>query len=168
METFGFHLPTLDLRQDADVHERVVADLLRVTGVEVDYLASDEAALRLSGLKWLIADFCPAHLRTVPIKPWSESEIVRAGFGWPHRCINHNRSVSYSISKCDSISDLLEVNILLEGGRALARGKSSNRSGHGGFRCSMTIVDLQRAFAGMTEWLGLEDVTALTRAHGLT
>ena len=33
VETFGFHLATLDLRQNADVHERVVADLLKVSGV---------------------------------------------------------------------------------------------------------------------------------------
>ena len=32
VETFGFHLATLDLRQNADVHERVVAELLKVAG----------------------------------------------------------------------------------------------------------------------------------------
>ena len=44
VDTFGFHLATLDLRQNADVHARVVADLLKVAGVEADYLALDEAA----------------------------------------------------------------------------------------------------------------------------
>ena len=44
VETFGFHLATLDLRQNADVHERVIAELLKVAGVEPDYLALDEAA----------------------------------------------------------------------------------------------------------------------------
>ena len=33
VETFGFHLAALDLRQNSDVHERVVAELLMVAGV---------------------------------------------------------------------------------------------------------------------------------------
>ena len=37
VETFGFHLATLDLRQNADVHARVVGELLRVAGVSPDY-----------------------------------------------------------------------------------------------------------------------------------
>ena len=37
VETFGFHLATLDLRQNADVHARVVTELLKVAGVEADY-----------------------------------------------------------------------------------------------------------------------------------
>ena len=44
VDTCGFHLATLDLRQNADVHARVVADLLKVAGVEADYAALDEAA----------------------------------------------------------------------------------------------------------------------------
>ena len=46
VETFGFHLATLDLRQNSDVHARVVADLLKVAGVEADYLALDEDGAR--------------------------------------------------------------------------------------------------------------------------
>ena len=42
VEVFGFHMATLDMRQNADVHERVVADLLKVAGVQADYLALDE------------------------------------------------------------------------------------------------------------------------------
>jgi phosphoenolpyruvate carboxylase len=34
VECCGFHLATLDLRQNSDVHARVVADLLQVAGVE--------------------------------------------------------------------------------------------------------------------------------------
>jgi phosphoenolpyruvate carboxylase len=43
VETFGFHLATLDLRQNADVHARVVAELLAVAGVSPDYEALQEA-----------------------------------------------------------------------------------------------------------------------------
>src|SRR5439155_4423133 len=44
VETCGFHLATLDLRQNADVHARVVADLLKVAGVEAGYLELDEGS----------------------------------------------------------------------------------------------------------------------------
>jgi len=44
VETFGFHLATLDLRQNADVHARVVAELLQVAGVASDYEALSESA----------------------------------------------------------------------------------------------------------------------------
>src|SRR3546814_421511 len=36
VETFGFHLATLDMRQNSDVHQRVVAELLKKAGVEAD------------------------------------------------------------------------------------------------------------------------------------
>ena len=44
VETFGFHLATLDLRQNSAVHERVVVELLKTGGVCDDYTALDEAA----------------------------------------------------------------------------------------------------------------------------
>ena len=55
VETFGFHLATLDLRQNADVHARVVAELLKVAGACADYQSLDEAA-RAVMLKLLGAD----------------------------------------------------------------------------------------------------------------
>ena len=42
VEMFGFHLCTLDLRQNSDVHERVVDELLRCAAVVDDYVALDE------------------------------------------------------------------------------------------------------------------------------
>ena len=44
LEVFGFHGPTLDLRQNSAVHERTVAELFSRAGVEADYLALDEEA----------------------------------------------------------------------------------------------------------------------------
>ncbi len=44
VDVCGFHLATLDLRQNSDVHARVVGELLRVAGVESDYAGLDEAA----------------------------------------------------------------------------------------------------------------------------
>jgi phosphoenolpyruvate carboxylase len=40
---FGFHLAPIDLRQNSDVHERVVAELIKAIDPARDYLAQDEA-----------------------------------------------------------------------------------------------------------------------------
>src|SRR3954471_3978754 len=44
VEIFGFHLAVLDLRQNSDVHEVVVGELLARAGVVVDYASLDEPA----------------------------------------------------------------------------------------------------------------------------
>ena len=43
VDVFGFHLASLDLRQNSDVHERVVAELRRSRRACGDYRALDEA-----------------------------------------------------------------------------------------------------------------------------
>ena len=44
MKVFGFHLAPVDLRQNSDVHERVVAELLEVARPGSAYSALDEEA----------------------------------------------------------------------------------------------------------------------------
>ncbi|WP_010586166.1 phosphoenolpyruvate carboxylase [Schlesneria paludicola] len=44
IETFGLQFAALDIRQDSRVHNDVLADVFRLTGVCDDYLAADEAA----------------------------------------------------------------------------------------------------------------------------
>ncbi len=39
VEVFGFHLAVLDLRQNSDVHEAVIAELFASAGVTADYAA---------------------------------------------------------------------------------------------------------------------------------
>src|SRR5260370_35631341 len=53
VDAFGFHLAGLDLRQNSDVHEAVVAELLSRAGVHADYAAlpeTDRVALLLADL----------------------------------------------------------------------------------------------------------------------
>src|SRR6185503_6873828 len=58
---FGFHLATVDLRQNSDVHEAVVAELLREAGAAPDYRALYEAAR----VKVLLAELAsPRALRS--------------------------------------------------------------------------------------------------------
>src|SRR5260370_1363629 len=42
VDVFGFHLAPIDLRQNSDVHERVMGELLAAVGTVVDYHALDE------------------------------------------------------------------------------------------------------------------------------
>src|SRR5262249_15885267 len=44
VDIFGFHLATLDMRQNSSVHERVLAELPRTAAVWDDYAGLDEAA----------------------------------------------------------------------------------------------------------------------------
>ncbi len=94
VETFGFHLATLDMRQNSDVHERVVAELLKVAGVEADYLALDEYA-RIALLRKELANNRPlgAPFSGYSEETASELAIVHAA-AEAHRlygpqCITH-------------------------------------------------------------------------------
>ncbi len=86
VETFGFHLASLDLRQNADVHARVVAELLQVAGVAADYQSLSEAdrvaLLRreLGSERLLASPFAAYREETL-----SELAIVRAAAGAQRR-----------------------------------------------------------------------------------
>src|ERR1019366_2480861 len=165
VDTFGFHLATLDLRQNADVHERVVAELLRVAGVEPAYAGLDEPArvalLRkeLSSERLLASPFASYSKETL-----SELAIVRAAAEAPQRygpaCIT-----AYIVSKCASVSDLLEVYVLLKEA-GLYRGQATPHAAIMAVPLFETIDDLQRSAEVMTGWLALPEVSHITRAHG--
>ncbi len=111
---FGFHLAVLDLRQNSDVHEVVVAELLRVAGVADDYLTLDETA-RVALLTHELT-----HARLLATSFTSYSEITQSELAIIHAAADAHRIFGarviqqYVISKAQSFSDLLEVAILLK------------------------------------------------------
>jgi phosphoenolpyruvate carboxylase len=114
LRVFGFHLAAIDLRQNADVHEAVVADLLAAVGVEPDYLALDEAA-RVALLERELATPRPLvspHLAYAE-KTQSELAILRTAAEM-HALYGPAALPHYIISKAASVSDLLEVALLLK------------------------------------------------------
>jgi phosphoenolpyruvate carboxylase len=123
VRAFGFHLAALDLRQNADVHEALVGELLRAAGVHDDYLSLAESA-RVDLLAQELAS--PRLLRS-PFAEYGES--LRGEFAIldaaaeAHRGFGAAAIPHYVISKCASVSDLLEVGVLLKE-VGLARGKS--------------------------------------------
>ncbi|HEY0044042.1 MAG TPA: phosphoenolpyruvate carboxylase [Allosphingosinicella sp.] len=165
VETFGFHLAALDLRQNSDVHARVVAELLQAAGVEGDYEALDEPArvalLRreLAGARLLASPFASYSQETQ-----SELAIVRAA-AEAHARYGPAAITTYNISKAESVSDLLEVHVLLKEA-GLYRPGDPPHAAIMAVPLFETIGDLERAPEIMSAWLGLAEIAALTAARG--
>ena len=112
--SFGFHLAVVDLRQNADVHERVVAELLAKAGVVGDYAALAEPRQ----VELLVAELASPRLLRSPYRDYSaetssELDIVDAAARL-RRLYGPGAVANYVISKAASVSDLLEVAILLK------------------------------------------------------
>ncbi|MES2149478.1 MAG: phosphoenolpyruvate carboxylase [Pseudomonadota bacterium] len=114
VKVFGFSLAPIDLRQNSDVHERVVGELLAQARPGVDYLAlaeDERCALllaELDGARPLISPFVTYSDETSSeLAIFHEVKQAHAGYG-PESIVN------YIISKAASVSDLLEVAMLLK------------------------------------------------------
>ena len=160
---FGFHLSPVDLRQSSDVHQRVVAELLTMSGAAPDYAALDEAA-RIALLECELAS---SRLLYSPYATYSEETLselaivkkaaqMQARFG-REACPN------YIISHCESVSDLLEVLVLLkEAGLFLPQVGVASQNVIPLFE---SIADLERSAAIMAHWISLP--VARTALNGL-
>ena len=164
---FGFHLATLDLRQNADVHERVVAELLKVAGVEADYLdARRRRARRAAAPRARRASGCwPARSR--PIRR-------DRGPSWPSCAPPAEAHERYGPA-CDHDLHHLEGAERLrpargqhpaEGGGPVSRRRSARTAAIMVVPLFETIDDLEHAPAVMRAWLALPEVAAMTRARG--
>ena len=165
VETFGFHLATLDLRQNAQVHERVVAELLAVAGVEPDYLGLDEPA-RVALLRRELAS---ARLLATPFAPYSDetrSELdIMHEAAEAHALFGPASITTYIISKTESVSDMLEAYVLLKEA-GLWRPGDPPRAGVMTVPLFETIGDLEAASEIMRDWMALPEVAAITAARG--
>ncbi|MEP7245511.1 MAG: phosphoenolpyruvate carboxylase [Gammaproteobacteria bacterium] len=165
VESCGFHLATLDLRQNSDVHARVVADLLKVASVEADYLQLDEAA-RVALLRGELAS---ERLLASPFAIYadetrSELAIVRAA-AHAHEQYGRACITTYIISKCESVSDLLEVTLLLKEA-GLYRPSDPASAAIMVVPLFETIGDLQKAPHVMRAWLDLPEVRQAAHRRG--
>ncbi|PWC96270.1 phosphoenolpyruvate carboxylase [Azospirillum sp. TSO5] len=114
VDLFGFHLASIDLRQNSDVHERSVAELLSFADAGVDYktLSEDE---RIELLVRELETNRPLASRYADYSEETGSELdilrtaaeSRARFG-------ADAVVNCVISKTDGVSDILEVAVLLK------------------------------------------------------
>jgi phosphoenolpyruvate carboxylase len=113
VDLFGFHLCTLDLRQNSDVHVQVVDELLQRAGVVAGYRSLPDAE-QVAILRRELASPRPLVSRAITYSPLTQGELAivdtaaQAIQRFGSRVIGH-----YVISKCTSVSDMLEVAILL-------------------------------------------------------
>ncbi|MGY1833968.1 phosphoenolpyruvate carboxylase [Blastococcus sp. SYSU DS0510] len=161
VEVFGFHLCGLDLRQNSSVHEQVVAELLAWAGVCDDYAGLDEAA-RVELLAGELA------LRRPLVRPGAElSEEARKELdvllaAAERVALLGPRTIpNYVISMCESVSDVLEVAVLLKEVGLLDPAGASSSPTHPGPTCPVgisplfeTIDDLQAAATTLGAVLG--------------
>ncbi|WP_379545898.1 phosphoenolpyruvate carboxylase [Qipengyuania sp. DSG2-2] len=165
VRTFGFHLATLDMRQNSAVHERVVAELLASVGIESDYLALDEDA-RISLLRKELSGGRPLR------SPWStysdetngELAIIDAA-AEAHRTLGPECITQYVVSMAETVSDLLEVHIMLrEAG--LYRAGDEPHAAIMAVPLFETIGDLENAPGVMADYFALPEVAHIARARG--
>lgn len=170
VRVFGFHLCGLDMRQNSEVHEQVVAELLAWAGVHPDYASLPESqrvellAQEISTRRPLIGE--GAELSELARK---ELDIVVAAaravsvFG-PQAVPN------YVISMCQSVSDLLEAAVLLkEAGLLDVSGAAYGDEVYapvGIVPLFETIDDLQRGSSILQEALALPVYRAIVSARG--
>ncbi|WP_235560344.1 phosphoenolpyruvate carboxylase [Brevundimonas sp. Leaf363] len=114
LDIFGFHMATLDLRQNSDVHERVVADLFKVAGVEADYASLDEEA-RIARLSAELTSGRPLFnpYGTYTEETLKERSILEAA-ARALKTFGPQAIRTHIVSKTDAASDMLEVYLLLK------------------------------------------------------
>jgi phosphoenolpyruvate carboxylase len=110
---FGFHVASIDLRQSSDEHARAVGELLERAGVARDYAEADETQ-RVALLAKELSGPRPLRIPHVEYSEFLQKELAileaaaegRRRFG--PRAVQH-----YVISHCSTVSDMLEVGVLL-------------------------------------------------------
>ena len=179
VRVFGFHLCGLDLRQNSDVHEEVVAELLAWAGVHPDYrslpepdrvevLAAELATRRpLSRFVGRSSEGSIADGAGLSELTRNELDIVAAAA----RAVNVFGALAvpnYIISMCQSVSDMLEAAILLKevGLLDLSDGESGPFCPVGIVPLFETIDDLQRGSAILEAALDLPLYRAAVAARG--
>ena len=134
VETFGFHLAALDIRQHSGVHEAAVADLLRAADVTDRYAAMDEDEKRevLSDELTNPRPLVPRHadLSGDAAKMMDLFDTIRA-----LRAVDPDAVGSYIVSMTHSVSDLLEPMLL-------AKEAGIGQMAGGRFRCPLDMVPL--------------------------
>ncbi|MGY1739141.1 MULTISPECIES: phosphoenolpyruvate carboxylase [unclassified Blastococcus] len=151
VEVFGFHLCGLDMRQNSAVHEEVLAELLAWAGVCDDYAALDEP----SRVELLAGEL---RLRRPLVRPDAElSDLARGELDLVRAAAEQVALLgpatipNYVISMCESVSDVLEVAVLLKEVGLLELDAAGRPTCPVGISPLFeTIEDLQNAGATMT------------------
>lgn len=171
VRVFGFHLATLDLRQSSDQHEAVVAELLQTARIEANYSSLGEAPRRELLLR-LLNDARPLRVHGAQYSERSVTEL--AIFEAARESLQRFGRESlrhYIISHTESVSDLLEVLLLLKE-VGLLRGTLDGEGNAGAVSDLIvsplfeTIGDLREAPQIMQEFYALPGMAAMLVRSG--
>ncbi len=168
IETFGFHLSTIDIRQSSDVHEAVVKELINKAGYDFNYAALNED----EKVELLLEELQQPRLLFSPFQQYSELVHKEIGVFNKVREVQNQfgtRTVrQYIISHTETLSDLLEV-ALLQKETGLLRGVW----GSANIALDLnivplfeTIADLRNATMIMGKWLSLLGIRHVLRYQG--
>jgi phosphoenolpyruvate carboxylase len=114
LDVFGFHLSALDMRQNSDVHEEVVSELLAWAGVHPDYASLPEDE-RVTVLIDELGTRRPLLSERAQLSELARSELGVIEAAARAIDIYGPRAMpNYIISMCRSVSDMLEAAILLK------------------------------------------------------
>ena len=167
VEVFGFHLATVDLRQNSDKHEQVVAELLQVARIEPAYAQLDEAAKRTVLLR-LLNDARPLRVlgANYSVLAQSEIDVFETALQMLQR-FGRNSIRHYIISHTETVSDLLEV-LLLQKETGLLDGTLDSAATNRLIVVPLfeTIEDLRNAAPIMREFYALPGIAALIKRSG--
>jgi len=163
VDCFGFHLASLDIRQNSAVHERTVAELIDAAMPGKSYLAMNEEAR----IALLVSELRNARPLTSVFVKYSEETVgelavfraaaeahVRFGADAIPQCI---------ISMCKGISDMLEVAVLL---KEVGLVDPTGRSAINIVPLFETIEDLQASSHIMNRILSMHDYRKLVDSRG--
>jgi phosphoenolpyruvate carboxylase len=163
---FGFHLSGLDMRQNSDVHEEVVGELLAWAGVHPDYssLPEDERVELLVGelntRRPLVGD-------RAQLSDLARGELgVVAAAAHAVELYGPAAVPNYIISMCQSVSDVLEAAILLKEAGLLDASGPEPYCPVGISPLFETIDDLHKGAAILQATLELPLYRALVAARG--
>ncbi|MET4607316.1 phosphoenolpyruvate carboxylase [Bradyrhizobium sp. JR4.1] len=163
VDCFGFHLARLDIRQNSAVHERTIAELMDAANPGMSYLALGEDARislltnELRSTRSLVSPFVKYSDETMgELNVFHAAAEAHAKFGSDAipQCI---------ISMCKSMSDMLEVAVLL---KEVGLVHPSGRSAINIVPLFETIEDLQASSAIMDRMLSLHDYRRLVDSRG--
>ncbi|MCJ8142373.1 phosphoenolpyruvate carboxylase [Ancylobacter sp. A5.8] len=114
VDCFGFHLAILDSRQNSDVHERCIAELFEVAAPGTDYKSLPEG----TRVALLLRELTTARPLTSPFAAYSEETIGEMNMlracARIHKIYGAEAIQTCIISKAESVSDMLELALLLK------------------------------------------------------
>ena len=164
VDVFGFHLAPIDLRQNSDVHERTIAELLAAATPGLDYKRMSEAE-RIELLRRELVSPRPLFSPFIAYGEETAGELAlfRAAADI-RRKYGPGAIRSSIISKTDSVSDMLELALLLkEVGLVTAEGSSALAL----VPLFETIEDLRNCVGVMDQLLSLPEYRKLVDSLGL-